>query len=74
MISLLDWTQVTHFWLKLNKLLLIILWCFIDRTVLILQDWEFRIHCDFAVIFKSVRHKYRVGRNNKVGIANRHTE
>ena len=71
MISVLDWPQVIHFWLQLNKLLLIILWCFIDR---ILQDWEFRIHCDFAVVFKSITHKYRVSQNSKVGIANRHTE
>jgi hypothetical protein len=32
MINVLDWTQVTDFWLQLNELLLIILWSFIDRN------------------------------------------
>jgi hypothetical protein len=73
MISVLDWTQVTHFWLQLNKLLLIILWSFIDRNCINTARLGIP-NSLFAVVFNSIRHKYRVDRNSKVGIANRHTE
>jgi hypothetical protein len=43
------------------------------KAALILQDWELRIHSDFAAVFKSLRHKYHVGRDSAVGVANRHT-